>query len=166
MSLGSVIGEILDIVRRHGLRVPRDLSVLLTMLMIADGVVAELDPEFRLAEALAPYAGRHLISGMTPDRIMQRLEAFGVNLVELAADLPPRLDHISEAIESGGLEVHLRPGETDALLARAERLANRVALRVLAAALIDGFVQMTTHRRRRVSRLRKQGRTARASRRP
>src|ERR1700751_1822170 len=65
VSLRSAIGEILEIVRLHRLKVPPDLSLLFTVLIIAEGIVAELDPEFRFAEALAPYARRHLLSGIT-----------------------------------------------------------------------------------------------------
>lgn len=149
VSLRGAIGEILEIVRRHRLRVPRDLSLLLMVLIIAEGIVAEVDPEFRFAEALAPYARRHLTSGLTAARVMQRLEEFGVDVAELAIDLPRRLNRISEAIETGGLEIHVRTDEMDALLARAERLANRVAASVLAAALINGLVQLGARRQRR-----------------
>jgi ubiquinone biosynthesis protein len=149
VSLRDAIGEILEIVRRHRLRVPYDLSLLFTVLIIAEGLVAELDPEFRFGEALAPYARRQLISGLSFDRVMQRLEEFGIDVAELAVELPSRLNRISEAIETGGLEVHVRTDEVDALLARAERLANRLAASVLAAALIDGLVQLAVQRRRR-----------------
>jgi ubiquinone biosynthesis protein len=148
ISLRSAFGEILDIVRRHRLRVPRDLSLLLTMLIIAEGVVADVDPKFRFAEALAPYARRHLLSGLTAADVRRRLEQFGIDLTELTAELPTRLNRISEAIETGGLEIHLRTDEMDALLARVERLGNRVAASVLTAALIDGVVQLATWRRR------------------
>jgi ubiquinone biosynthesis protein len=142
ISLGSVIGEMLEIVRRHHLSVPRDLSLLFTMLIIAEGVVAEVDPEFRFAEALAPYARRHLASGLTPAQAIRRMEEFGVDLAELAAELPRRLNRISE----GGLEVHVRTDEMDALLTRIERLGNRVAASVLAATSIWAVVELTTRR--------------------
>ena len=147
VSLRSAIGEILEIVRRHRLRVPRDLSLLFTVLIVAEGLVAELDPEFRFAEALAPYARRHLLATMTLAEVTRRLEQFGVDVAELAAELPSRLNRISEAIETGGLEVHVRTDEMDALLARTERLGNRVAASVLAAALINGVLQLATRRR-------------------
>jgi ubiquinone biosynthesis protein len=151
VSLRSVIREILEIVRRHRLRVRRDLSLLFTTLIISEGIVAELDPEFRFAEALAPYARRHLLAGITPAGAIQRLEQVGIDLAELTAELPARLNRISEAIETDGLEIHLRTDEMDALLARVERLGNRVVASVLAAALIDGVVQFGTWRRRRRS---------------
>jgi hypothetical protein len=89
--------------------------------------------------------------------VTQCLEEFGVDLAALAVDLPPRLDRISAAIETGGLKVHLRTDEMDALLARAERLANGVAVSLLAVPLIDGLVQLAAQRRRRRSRLRRRG---------
>ena len=148
ISLRSAFGEILEIVRRHRLGVPRDLSLLFTMLIIAEGVVAEVDPEFRFAEALAPYARRQLLSGLTAADVRRRLEQLGLDLAELTAELPTRLNRISEAIETGGLEIHLRTDEMDALLAGVERLGNRVAASVLPAALIEGAVQLATRRRR------------------
>jgi hypothetical protein len=75
-----------------------------------------------------------------------------------AIDLPARLDRLSEAIETGGLEVHVRPDDMDALLAGAGRFANRVAASVLAAAVIDGVARLVPRRRhgRRVRRLAQQ----------
>ena len=149
VSLRSAIGEILEINRRHRLRVPRDLSLLFTVLIIAEGIVAELDPQFHFAEALAPYARRQLLSGLTLAGLIPRLEEFGVDLAELAADLPRRLNRISEAIETGGLEIHVRTDDMDALLGRIERLGNRVAASVLTATSIWGLVQLATRRRHR-----------------
>jgi ubiquinone biosynthesis protein len=163
ISLRSAIGEMLEIVRRHHLRVPRDLSVLFTMLIIAEGVVAEVDPEFRFAEALAPYARRHLASGLTPAQAIRRLEEFGVDLAELAAELPRRVNRISEGIETGGIEVHVRTDEMDALLTRIERLGNRVAASVLAATSIWAVVQLTTQRHRLPNPLLRGKRTASAN---
>jgi ubiquinone biosynthesis protein len=159
ISLSSAIGEMLEIVRRHHLRVPRDLSLLFTMLIIAEGSVAELDPEFRFADALAPYARRHLLAGITPAEMGRRLEQFGVDLAELAAELPRRLNRISEGIETGGLEVHVRTDEMDALLTRIERLGNRVTASALAATSIWAIVQLSTRR----NMLRRRKRTASAN---
>jgi ubiquinone biosynthesis protein len=162
ISLQSAIGEMLEIVRRHGLRVPRDLSLLFTMLIIAEGVVAVVDPEFQFAEALAPYARRHLASDLTPAQAIRRMEEFGVDLAELAAELPGRLNRISEGIETGGIEVHVRTDEMEALLTCIERLGNRVAASVLAATSVWAVVELATQRRRLRLPLRRARRPARA----
>jgi ubiquinone biosynthesis protein len=153
LSLRHAIGEILRVIRRHRLRMPRDLSLLFTVLIVAEGVVAEVDPEFEFAEALAPYARRNVLSGLTAGEVRRRLEELGVDLAELAVVLPSRLNRISEAIETGGLEVRLRSDELDALLARSKSLSDRVAASVLLAALINAVALLTTSRDRRRRRL-------------
>lgn len=83
-----------------------------------------MGPEFRFAEALAPYARRRLLSDITPPAVIRRLEGFGVDLGELAVELPSRLNRISGAIAADGFEINVRTDEMDALLARTERLSN------------------------------------------
>ncbi len=148
ISLRSALGDVLAIVRRHRLGLPRDLALLLTVLLIAEGLVAVLDPDFRFAEALAPYARRQLLAQLTPAALRRRIEQFGADLAELAVDFPGRLDRLLGSVESGGLEVRLRTDELEAVLARAERVGNRVAASVLAAALIDGLGGFAVERRR------------------
>jgi ubiquinone biosynthesis protein len=154
ISLRSALGDVLAIVRRHGLRLPPDLALLLTVLLVAEGLVAVLDPDFRFAEALAPYARRQLLAQVTPAAVRQRVEEFGADLAELAADFPARLDRLLKTVESEGLEVRLRTDELEALLTRAERIGNRIAVAVLAAATIDGLAGLAAERRRRRRRSR------------
>ena len=149
ISLRSALGDVLAIVRRHGLRLPRDLALLLTVLLIAEGLVAVLDPDFRFAEALAPYARRQLLAQLTPAAVRRRVEEFGADLAELAVDFPGRLDRLLKSVESGGLEVRLQTDELESLLTRAQRVGNRIAAAVLAAAVIDGLAGLAADRRRR-----------------
>jgi ubiquinone biosynthesis protein len=147
ISLRSALGDVLAIVRRHGLGLPRDLALLLTVLLIAEGLVAVLDPDFRFAEALAPYARRHLLAQLTPEAIRHRVEQFGADLAELAMDLPGRLDRLLKSVEAGGLEVRLQTDELESVLTRAQRVGNRIAAAVLAAAVVDRLAGLAADRR-------------------
>jgi ubiquinone biosynthesis protein len=149
ISLRTALGDVLVIVRRHGLRLPRELALLLTVLLVAEGLVAVLDPDFRFAEALAPYARRQLIAQVTPAAVRQRVEQFGADLAELTVDFPGRLDRLLKSVESGGLEVRLRADEFESMLTRAERIGNRIAAAVLAAATLDGLARLAVERSRR-----------------
>ena len=156
ISLRTALGDVLAIVRRHGLRLPRDLALLLTVLLVAEGLVAVLDPDFRFAEALAPYARRQLLAQLTPAAVRRRVEQFGADLAELAVDFPGRLDRLLKSVESGGLEVRLRTDELESMLTRAERVGNRIAVAVLAAAAIDRLAGLAVERQRRRHRSRTQ----------
>ena len=154
LDFGTLSGEILEIVRRHRLRPPRDLVLLLKAFVMNEGMAEQLDPDFRLVEELRPYVYRHLAAELSPAALARRAGQAGVDLAELAVDFPGQLHRILELAASGGFEVHLRTAELEPLVSRAERLANRIAAAVLAAAVIDGLAELSATRARPHSRRR------------
>jgi ubiquinone biosynthesis protein len=147
VELGAAIAALMDVVRRHRLRIPRDLALLVKVIAMEEGVAEQLDPDFRIGEALAPYARRQLLAQLAPTALGQRLERLGIDLAELAGDLPEQLRRALEVVAGGGFEVHLRAAELEPLMARAERLGNRIAVSVLAAAIIDGLAELAAAER-------------------
>jgi ubiquinone biosynthesis protein len=148
LDFGTVSSEILEIVRRHRLRLPRDLALLLKAFVMNEGMAEQLDPDFRLVEQLRPYVYRHLAAELSPAALARRARQAGVDVAELAVDFPEQLHRILELAASGGFEVHLRTAELEPLVSRAERLGNRIAAAVLAAAVIDALVELSTTRAR------------------
>ena len=157
VELGAATAALMEVVRRHRLRIPRDLALLVKVIAMEEGVAEQLDPDFRIGEALAPYARRQLLAQLSPAGLSRRLERLGIDLAELAADLPEQLHRVLEAAAGGGFEVHLRAAELEPLMARAERLGNRIAVSVLAAAIIDGLAELAAAER--ASRNGRAGRT-------
>ena len=62
LSLGHVLSSVLSVVRRHHLRFPSNLALLAKTLGMCEGLAAHLDPQFRMAEAIAPYVAQLLAS--------------------------------------------------------------------------------------------------------
>ena len=147
VELGAAIAALMEVVRRHRLRIPRDLALLVKVIAMEEGVAEQLDPNFRIGEALAPYARRQLLAQLSPAGLSRRLERLGIDLAELAADLPEQLHRVLEVAAGGGFEVHLRAAELEPLMGRAERLGNRIAVSVLAAAIIDGLAELAAAER-------------------
>jgi ubiquinone biosynthesis protein len=148
LDFGTVSGEMLEIVRRHRLRPPRDLALLLRAFVMNEGMAEQLDPDFRLVEELRPYVYRHLLAELSPAALARRAGQAGVDLAELAVDFPEQLHRILELAASGGFEVHLRTAELEPLVTRVERLGNRIAAAVLAAAVVDALVELSSIRSR------------------
>ncbi|HEY3722147.1 MAG TPA: AarF/ABC1/UbiB kinase family protein, partial [Acidimicrobiia bacterium] len=142
VQLGTAIAQLLEIARRHRLRLPRDLALLAKAIAMDEGMAAELDPGFRIGEALAPYAQRHLAAQLAPGALARRLETFGVDVAELAVDLPGQVHQLLDVLGTGSLELHLRTDEVEPLVARAERLGNRIAASVLVAAAVNGVAEL------------------------
>jgi ubiquinone biosynthesis protein len=142
IALSSAIGEILEISRRHRLRTPRDLALLTKAFIMDEGLAETLDPDFQLADALAPYAYRQMATELSPAALAGHLKQVGTDLAELTIDLPDQLHRMLAVLADGGLEIHLRAAELEPLVERAERLGNRIAASVLAAAVIDGMAEL------------------------
>jgi ubiquinone biosynthesis protein len=92
--------------------------------------------------------------------VLRRLQDAGVDFAELLSELPEHAHRLLSLLEDGGFDVHLRTAELEPMMARAERLANRIAISVLLAAAIDAGAQFARRagrggrRRARTSSLR------------
>lgn len=55
IRLGPLLEDILAVLRRHQLRLPRNLALLAKTFAMCEGVAAQLDPTFRMTAAIVPY---------------------------------------------------------------------------------------------------------------
>ncbi len=145
VPIGAAITDVLDIVRRHNLIISPDLALLFAVLILDESITAELDPNFRFDQALRPYVERHLAASLSPAGLARRAEHFGIEVAELAGELPGQVHRLLDTLGDGQFEVHLRTSELQPLVRRVERLANRVAISILVAAAIDGLSELAAH---------------------
>jgi ubiquinone biosynthesis protein len=145
VPIGAAITDVLEVVRRHGLVMSPDLALLFAVLVINESVTDQLDPNFHFDDTLRPFAQRHVISSLSPSALAHRAEQVGIEFAEFAVELPGQLHRLLETVGDGQFEIHLRTSELEPLVHRIERLANRVAVSILAAAAIDGLSELAAH---------------------
>jgi ubiquinone biosynthesis protein len=63
LRIGPLLNDLMSVVRKHRLRMPSDLALLLKTVMMCEGVAAKLDPGFELVPLLVPYAARLTVEG-------------------------------------------------------------------------------------------------------
>jgi ubiquinone biosynthesis protein len=146
-----VIEEVLVIVRRHRLQLPRDLALLLKVLVMDQGLAADLDPGFQLQQVLAPYAQRLMARQFAPDVLARRLAQTGAEAAQLGVEFPGQLRRLLRVLDRGDLQVRLPEADLELLIARTERTGNRIVAAVVAAALIQasaGLIASGRDRRR------------------
>ncbi len=142
LKLAPLLNEVFAIMRRHHLHLPPNLALLVKTILLADGLGLRLDPSFRLTTVMAPYADRLLLRQFAPARVMKRLGRAGLDLAKLGVEIPQQLRNILGEVERNGFEFSLRPASFEPLLARLERLANRLVLGMLATAFIIGLATL------------------------
>ncbi|WP_006243353.1 ABC1 kinase family protein [Mycolicibacterium tusciae] len=139
IPVGALIRDLLAVIRRHHLRLPRELALLLKTLVMTEGMAVELDPQFQLAQIIEPYAQRLVADRYSPAAVARRLTHAGADVLDTAAELPGQLHRLQGMLDDGGPEVHLRAAELDPLVGRLEAVGQRLVVAIVAAAVVRGL---------------------------
>ena len=144
LRLETLLKETLAIVRRHYLHLPTHLVLLTKTIMMAEGLAARLAPDFQVATLLPGYVRRLLFHRYLPLRWIRRLSWTGLEAAEFGLELPRQLRRLLRTLEQGSLQLGMRPEGFESLIARLERLTNRLVLGMLTAAFIVGLAVLMT----------------------
>ncbi|MHB1416066.1 MAG: ABC1 kinase family protein [Chloroflexota bacterium] len=136
IPVGQLLGDAMRVARRRGLALPTNLALLATVIAANEGMGRSLDPDFRLLEVAKPFA-RHLLTQVySPWALAQRFGSGLVDAVDVAPQLPGRIQGVLRQIERGDVEVGLRTEQVDHLVHQISASANRLALSAIVAAFI------------------------------
>ena len=141
IPLVAVLEQLLGIVRRHHLRLPRDLALLLKVLVIYQGMAASLAPEFRLEDVLAPYAQRLVQQQLSPEALGPRIGEALTRRCSSASSCRPSCGACSRRSTAAASKVRLRADDLESAVGRTERVGNRVVAALLASALLDALTR-------------------------
>ncbi|MFN3762899.1 MAG: ABC1 kinase family protein [Anaerolineae bacterium] len=135
----DVMEEAMPIAFRHHLRLPSELWLLGKTLAMMEGVGLKLAPDFDMFAVSRPYVKRFMREMASPRAWMPSLVRGMGDWVQLLDMLPRTGMELLARAERGELEVSLRHQELGRALVYLDRLANRLALSILLAALIVGL---------------------------
>lgn len=152
LQLGTMIANLLEVVRVYRLSLPRDLVLLLRAIMMEEGMARELDPTFELGQELAPYVHREILGQLSPATLGRHLQEVGLELGELSIALPNRLRRLLRAAAGDGVSIHLSQAELQPLMMSSKRLGNRITVSVVGSAIITAGAALTAAGRRPVGR--------------
>ena len=141
--VGSIVTTGLGILRTHRIQLPREMALMLRMLIMTEGMGEVLDPDFRLGPVLAPYARRMARQQLNPVNYARRLGRAGTEVLELGTELPDQVRRLINTLDFEGMEVHLRAEELLPLVIRLERVGNRLVAAIFASAFIRGVGELT-----------------------
>ncbi|SPE59070.1 ABC-1 domain protein [Verrucomicrobia bacterium] len=138
MDVGKVILDVGRSAAETDLNVPTELSLLGKTLLQLDEVGRRLDPEFDPNESIRRNArqilNQRLKSTFTEGKLFSTL----LEAKQFFGALPTRLNKILDAVGQAELNVNVKPSETEFLVESAQKVANRITMGLLLAALIVG----------------------------
>jgi len=131
LNLSGALNSLAEIIRRHRLALPPEVSLLLRTLVLLEGTAQLLSPQFSLAEVIEPFYQKTVARRLSPKRWMFRLQRAYRDWERLLQTLPRDLNETLQRIRSGQFHVHLDHRHLDPIV-------NRLVLGILTASLFLG----------------------------
>jgi predicted unusual protein kinase regulating ubiquinone biosynthesis (AarF/ABC1/UbiB family) len=136
IKVGKIVFAMLEVAARNGLILAPELGMLGRALLSLDQAGRILDPDFDPNEAIRNSAAeimrRRMAQSVSPGRLFQNV----IEVKEFAERLPSRVNRILDALANNDLEIRVQAIDENKLLSGFQKIANRITLGLLMAALI------------------------------
>ena len=139
MRFGEALGEMLELIRRFGLRLPGNLALLFKALAMTEGLLESIDPDATLNDHLEPLVEKLMYGQLSGDDWVQRTRETALDAAELSMELPRRLDRVMGEVERGNIRVWARIEDLEIMVSRFEHTVERANLTMIASACIVGL---------------------------
>jgi ubiquinone biosynthesis protein len=138
LDLGSMLSDVVSVLRNHGLALPADLALLIKVFITLEGMGRQLDPEFDMAAECAPFLQRALLAHYAPGVVMERgLRNLG-GAISLLGDLPKTLKDLLNVARHGKLQAQIEVVWFKRVGNQIDRAASRLTMGVVTSSLVIG----------------------------
>lgn len=138
LRLDDALNEVMRVALRHRIHLPADLAVLARTVAVLEGVARQLDPALVVAEQARPFVRQLVRERLSLQHLGGRAMRTLRDVDQLVQVLPRRLDALSSQLEQGDMTVGVDLRRLPSILAKLDRVANRLSFSILVAALIIG----------------------------
>ncbi len=138
VRLDESLSDLMTVAFRHRIHLPADLTILARAVAVLEGVARTLDPDFVLVEKAQPFVMQLVRDRLSLRKWSQRAISALRDVDQLVQILPRRLEALSSQLEQGNMTVGIDIRRLQTVLARLDRVANRLSFSILVAALIIG----------------------------
>jgi ubiquinone biosynthesis protein len=138
IKMSSFLEEIFNTSRRNNLKIPRDLTLLIRSMVIAEGVVAEISPDINFLDVAVPY-----IKSSTKDSILKDLDPneLAMRYLRFAKDsskVPSKFIELSDSILNGRAKMQLDVNGLEHSVNQLNKMINRIVFAVIISSMIIG----------------------------
>jgi ubiquinone biosynthesis protein len=138
LQLGRSLLELSRHARDCGLFVPSELTLLGKALLQLDEIGRILDPTFDPNATIQQQVGELIRARLRNDFTQAQFFTSLLELKEFVSQLPVRMNRIMDAITNSELEVKVRAVDANVAIDGMQKIANRIAMSIVLAALIIG----------------------------
>ncbi len=133
-----VLDEFSEVVRRHGVVIPREAVSLIKALGMVTSVATRLDPELDVVSLLEPRIKKVLFRRFEPRAALRSFAMTGWQVVTLLRQAPTNLRELLRRLAAGTWQLNVQHENIDRLASELDRSSNRLSIAVIIAAIIVG----------------------------
>jgi ubiquinone biosynthesis protein len=134
LSSGSLIGDAVDVIRRHRIQIPPEFAVLARATATLEGVLREVYPAFDLQALALPYVKKLLLRRFDVERAGPEAMGLLLGVRDFVNEVPGQIDQLLRDLSTGRFQVSIRPESFQALDTAQRVQGLRQVLTTLAAA--------------------------------
>ncbi len=136
MRIDTMVKRLFELISRHRLRIPSDTFLMMKALGTAEGVGSQLDPEFQMAEKMAPFVRRLQMERLRPGQVFQGVWDSGEEFLMLLKEVPGDIRDFLRQMKQGRIRVSFEHPEFEDLARRIHAASNRIVLALITASLL------------------------------
>lgn len=131
VSLGAIFIELFQVAYRHHIVIPSEISILGKAVLTLEGLIAKLDPELGIMEAVEPFGRKLMRDRYHPKHLLENSWKDFVENIEILTNLPKDLKAIATTIRKGKLQLDINVQQVQVFLRRLDRISNRLSFSII-----------------------------------
>lgn len=137
INLGEALESIMRVAVKHNLRFPYEFLLLIKAMVVLEGTVSRLDPEFSIGSVLPKYGAS--LQRRQLKYTVRRFRGTLRSYRRLAEEIPERAVEILRSAAAGELTLKVEIDSRSAIFRSLEHMFNRLSFSVVLASLIIGL---------------------------
>ena len=138
LDVGKILSELTEIIRKHRIRLPSDLTLMGKALVTEEGVGRILNPDFDLITMAKPYVEKIMMRKLDPRRHLKEFASTMDDFNRLIKILPTEIRAIVMKIKKGELNIKFEHKGLEHFISELDKASNRLSFSLIIASLIIG----------------------------
>ena len=136
IPFGTIAMQTFDLFRNNHVHPPTQFTLMIKSMMTIESLAISLDPDFRLIEALKPYAKRSGLRDLEPAVVLRNIRRAIQDAGQLAWRLPEEVNAVLTKFRAGKFGVHVHHEHLETLTKTLDKSSNRISFALIIAALL------------------------------
>ncbi|WP_372920009.1 ABC1 kinase family protein [Salegentibacter sp.] len=138
MQTGRLLIQLNRVAASNNIHIPVEVNILGKILLNMDQIIAVLDPDFDLKEAIRRHVNEIMRKKMYEELKPENFFSFVLETKKLTEHLPERLNKISENLANNRFKLNIDAIDEQRVTDGFQKVANRITLGLIVAAMIIG----------------------------